>query len=99
MIYELSNPVAKTLLNHLRKKETDALRFRHIVQELSRLLAYEALSKEVLEEKSITTWQGEKSFGFINENDIIFVTTPDSMLSVIKHRIYKQYLTADCLWF
>jgi len=84
MIYELSNPVAKTLLNHLRKKETDALRFRHIVQELSRLLVYEALSKEVLEEKTITTWQGEKSFGFINENNIIFVTILRAGLPMIE---------------
>ena len=84
MIHELTNPVAKTLLNHLRKKETDALRFRHIVQELSRLLAYEALSKELLEEKTITTWQGEQSFGFINEKDIIFVTILRAGLPMIE---------------
>ena len=84
MIYELSNPVAKTLLNHLRKKETDALRFRHIVQELSRLLVYEALSNEVLEDKTITTWQGEKPFGFINENDIVFVTILRAGLPMIE---------------
>ena len=84
MIHELSNPVAKTLLNHLRKKETDALRFRHIVQELSRLLVYEALSNEVLEDKTITTWQGEKPFGFINENDIVFVTILRAGLPMIE---------------
>ena len=32
MIHELSNTIAKTLLNHLREIQTDALRFRHIVQ-------------------------------------------------------------------
>lgn len=84
MIHELSNPVAKTLLNHLRKKETDALRFRHIVQELSRLLIYEALNNEHLEEKNITTWQGEKGFGFINENNIIFVTILRAGLPMIE---------------
>jgi len=65
MIYEISNPVAKTLVNHLREKRTDALRFRHIVQELSRLLVYEALKHESMEDQTITTWQGEEAFGFI----------------------------------
>jgi len=84
MIHELSNPVAKTLLNHLRESETDALRFRHIVQELTRLLAYEALKSETLEPKTITTWQGEKSFEFIKENDLLFVTILRAGLPMIE---------------
>ncbi|WP_373031281.1 uracil phosphoribosyltransferase [Sulfurovum sp.] len=84
MIYELSNPVVKTLLNHLRETQTDALRFRHIVQELSRLLAYEALKTETLEDKTITTWQGDRSFGFIKEEDIIFVTILRAGLPMIE---------------
>lgn len=84
MIYELSNPVAKTLLNHLREKQTDALRFRHIVQELSRLLIYEALKNETLYDQSITTWQGEETFGFIKEEDIIFVTILRAGLPMIE---------------
>ena len=56
MIQELSNPVIKTLVNHLRESKTDALRFRHIVQELARLLAYEALKSEALEACEIGTW-------------------------------------------
>lgn len=84
MIYELSNPVAKTLLNHLRETQTDALRFRHIVQELSRLLAYEALKTEKLEDQNITTWQGEQSFGFIKEEDLLFVTILRAGLPMIE---------------
>jgi uracil phosphoribosyltransferase len=84
MIYELSNPVTKTLLNHLRETQTDALRFRHIVQELSRLLAYEALKTETLEDQTITTWQGEESFSFIKEEDIIFVTILRAGLPMIE---------------
>jgi len=84
MIYELSNPVANTLLNHLREKQTDALRFRHIVQELARLLIYEALKNETLYERTITTWQGEESFGFIKEEDIIFVTILRAGLPMIE---------------
>jgi len=84
MIYELSNPVAKTLLNHLRKKQTDALRFRHIIQEMARLLIYEALKNETLYEQTITTWQGEETFGFIKEEEIIFVTILRAGLPMIE---------------
>ncbi|MDM5263314.1 uracil phosphoribosyltransferase [Sulfurovum sp. XTW-4] len=84
MIYELSNPVAKTLLNHLREKKSDALRFRHIVQELSRLLVYEALKNETLYDQTVTTWQGEETFGFIKEEDIIFVTILRAGLPMIE---------------
>jgi len=84
MIHELSNPVAKTLLNHLRETKTDALRFRHIVQELARLLVYEALKNQTLEDQTITTWQGEQEFGFIKEEDIIFVTILRAGLPMIE---------------
>jgi len=84
MIYEISNPVAKTLVNHLREKRTDALRFRHIVQELSRLLVYEALKHESMEDQTITTWQGEEAFGFIKEEDIVFVTILRAGLPMIE---------------
>ncbi len=84
MIYELSNSVVKTLVNHLRESKTDALRFRHIVQELSRLLAYEALKTETLEEQMITTWQGEQRFDFIKEEDLLFVTILRAGLPMIE---------------
>lgn len=84
MIYKLSNPVIKTLVNHLRESKTDALRFRHIVQELARLLAYEALKGETLEDQMITTWQGEQRFDFIKEEDLIFVTILRAGLPMIE---------------
>lgn len=84
MIHELSNPVTKTLVNHLRENKTDALRFRHIVQELARLLAYEALKTEPVEKQTITTWQGEQTFDFIKEEDLIFVTILRAGLPMIE---------------
>ncbi len=84
MIHELSNPVVKTLVNHLRESKTDALRFRHIVQELARLLVYEALKDEALEDQMITTWQGEQRFDFIKEEDLIFVTILRAGLPMIE---------------
>ena len=73
MIHELSNPVIKTLINHLRDSKTDALRFRQIIHELARLLAYEALKNEDLEEQNISTWKGEESFAFLKEEDLVFI--------------------------
>jgi len=84
MIHELSNPVVKTLLNHLRNMEIDALRFRHIVHELTRLLAYEALRNEVMQEKEIETWQGKQRFAFIDETDLLFVTILRAGLPMIE---------------
>lgn len=74
MINELSNPVLKTLVNHLRETKTDALRFRHIIHEIARLLTYEALGSETLMTKKIDTWNGEKAFGFIDEESMVFVS-------------------------
>jgi len=84
MIHELKNPVVKTLLNHLRNINIDALRFRHIVHELSHHLIYEAFANMPLEEKSIDTWQGEDSFGFIREKDLLFVTILRAGLPMIE---------------
>jgi len=84
MVHELSNPVAKTLINHLRSMEIDALRFRHIVQELTRLLLYEALHDAALQDREIETWQGRKSFGFIPEEELLFVTVLRAGLPMIE---------------
>ena len=84
MIHELDNPIVKTLLNHLRETQTDALRFRHIVQELTRLLIYEALRSEQLEEHMIDTWQGSSPFGFIKEENLIFATILRAGLPMIE---------------
>ncbi len=54
------------------------------MQELSRLLVYEALKAEQLEEQTITTWQGEKAFKFINESDLLFVTILRAGLPMIE---------------
>lgn len=84
MIHEVSNPVLTTLINHLREEQTDALRFRHIVQEIALLLTYEALSSSPLGEKEIDTWQGKKKFGFIEEEDLLFVSILRAALPMIE---------------
>ncbi|MCW8837600.1 MAG: uracil phosphoribosyltransferase [Thiovulaceae bacterium] len=74
MIYELSNPLTKTLITHLRDTKTQAPQFRHIIAELTKQLTYEALKDFTLIEKNINTWQGNKSFDSIKEEDIVVVT-------------------------
>lgn len=74
MIYELSNPITKTLITYLRDTKSDAIRFRHTVAELTKQLVYEALKELPLVKKKIATWQGESSFGVVDESNIVVVT-------------------------
>jgi uracil phosphoribosyltransferase len=74
MIYELSNPLTKTLITHLRDVNSDAIRFRHTIAELTKQLTYEALKDFPLIQKNIKTWKGEYDFDMIDELNIIVVT-------------------------
>ncbi len=74
MVYELSNPVTKTLIMHLRDQSSDAHRFRHTVMELTKQLMYEALKEPVVTQKSITTWRGKESYTVIDEDNIVVAT-------------------------
>ena len=74
MIYELTNPVTKTLVTHLRDQRRDAIRFRHTVAELTKQLVYEALKDFPLIAKDIVPWQGDGRFSTIDEESIVVVT-------------------------
>jgi len=74
MIYELSNPITKTLITHLRDQRRDAIRFRHTIAELTKQLAYEALKELPLLQRKITTWTGESYCDTIDEQKIVAVT-------------------------
>lgn len=74
MIKETNNPIIETLINTLRDVNTDALRFRHIVKQVSHFLLYEALKDIQTVKKDIETWKGDMEFEVIDENDLIFVT-------------------------
>ncbi len=74
MIYELTNPLTKTLITHLRDSKSDAIRFRHLIRELTKQLAYEALNKFELKSKCIKTWKGDDTFDSIEEENIIVIT-------------------------
>ena len=74
MIYELSNPVTKTLISHLRNSKTDAIRFRHTIKELTKQLTYEALKNFPLIKQNINTWLGDDKFEIVDEENIVVVT-------------------------
>lgn len=74
MVYELKNPVTKTLITHLRDERTDAVRFRHLIAELTKQLVYEALKDFPLIRKTINYWQGEGEFDALDEENIIVTT-------------------------
>ena len=74
MIYELSNPITKTLVTHLRDQRRDAIRFRHTIAELTKQLVYEALKEFPLLQKKVITWTGESSCDTIDEQSIVVVT-------------------------
>lgn len=74
MIRELSNPVVKTLISSLRDTKTDALRFRHIVKEITKVLLYEALQNSVFLSKRVQTWRGEELHDVLDESSLVVVT-------------------------
>ena len=74
MIRELSNPIIKTLISSLRETKTDALRFRHIVKEITKLLMYEALQNSLFLSKKVQTWRGEELHEVLDQSSFVVVT-------------------------
>lgn len=73
MIHELSNIIAKNLINRLRDQNINAFQFRQIIKELSRFVAYEALGSLKSKACDVETWRGKISFDFLDEEDLVFV--------------------------
>ena len=74
MIYESENPLVKHLVNELRDIRIDALRFRHLVRELTRLMLCETAKNFPRHQRSIVTWQGKRLFDFIDQENLLFTT-------------------------
>jgi len=74
MIKELSNPIIKTLISALRDINTDALRFRHNVKEITKILLYEALQTSSLSSKQVRTWAGEEKHEILDASSFVVVT-------------------------
>ena len=74
MLTEISTPLIQTLVTTLRDKQTDALRFRHTVNEITKILLNEALKTAPLTATKIETWRGEESFDMINASSYVVVS-------------------------
>lgn len=74
MIHELSNPLTKTLITHLRDEKSDAIRFRHTITELTKQLVYEAVKDFPLKQVSINMFRGKDRFPVLDETNIVVVT-------------------------
>lgn len=73
MIQQSNHPLIKDLVNRLRNIRIDHATFRTLLQEIARLLLYEALQKAQLYPQTIETWIGKKEFEFIKQEDIVFI--------------------------
>lgn len=73
MIHQLQHPLVKDLVNRLRSNSTDAVEFKSLVAELSRLLAYNALNHLPYTQKNISTWCGMASYPFIEQDKLVLV--------------------------
>jgi len=74
MIQELCTPVIQTLICALRESQTDGLRFRHIVKEITRFLLNEALNEVPLISKDIQTWRGRETCETLDQASYVVVT-------------------------
>lgn len=71
---ELHHPLIESLINTLRDDSIDAFVFRHTIKEITKLLLYEALREAPLTSKKVPTWNGEKEYGYIKEEEIVVVS-------------------------
>ncbi len=74
MITESTHPLVSSLVNGLRDTRIDALRFRHMVAQITSLLIYEAFTNMPTLTRKIDTWQGRRAFDFLDEEAFVFVT-------------------------
>ncbi len=74
MIHEVSSNLIKTLVSILRSTQTDALRFRHTVGEITKHLLNSVLDEEVLLNTPVQTWQGEEVFEMISQERLMVVS-------------------------
>ena len=74
MVKELSSPVIDTLVSRLRESKTDALRFRHTVKEITKLVLNEALQEAALYTKKVETWRGIEEYQVLDEDTFVVVS-------------------------
>lgn len=74
MVHHSNHPLLHSLVNTLRDNTLGSLAFRNGIEQITKLLAYEAFHYIPLRPKTIITWQGEKEFSFIDERTMMVVS-------------------------
>lgn len=74
MVHHSNHPLLQSLVNTLRNNSLESLRFRHGIEQITKMLAYEAFREMPLLSKTIPTWQGEKAFSFLDEPSMMVVS-------------------------
>ena len=72
-VHESNHPLIKDLVNKIRDVELDSNLFRKYVGAIAKILLFEALKDEKLEIKEVNTWIGKKEFGFLPEENYVFI--------------------------
>ncbi|BAF70869.1 uracil phosphoribosyltransferase [Nitratiruptor sp. SB155-2] len=73
MIYHSTHPLIKHLVNSIRDISIDAQRMREYIGTIAQFLLFEALRNQQLVPKTISTWIGSKEFGFLDEENFVFI--------------------------
>ena len=72
-VHESTHPLIKDLVNKIRDVNLDSNLFRKYVGAIAKILLFEALNNENLEIREIETWIGKKEFGFLPEENYVFI--------------------------
>ncbi len=73
-VNELNTSLSTHFVNTLRDKRMDASQFRYTIKNLTILLADAALNSSMLQPNIVPTWQGDNSFDYLYESNIMIVT-------------------------
>lgn len=72
-IIESKHPLIKHLVNEIRSTSIPPALFRKNIALVAQLLLFEALQKEKMELREITTWIGKERFAFLDQKKFVFI--------------------------
>ena len=73
MVRELKHPLLVHKLNKIRDLSTRRGEVKDLLEEIATFMVYEALVSMPLEVRRVETWIGEREFGFVKEDSVVFV--------------------------
>ena len=90
-VIQLKNPLLEHLVNSIRPKDVDHLRFRETLKAIGKIALPYMLEDLNLQPKEVELWSGRYTFGFLPENEIVVIAVLraslpmfDGMMEVLK---------------